>query len=361
MTTFRKKIYQFILLSILAPLILLGCASNEETVDTTNPNFDHELYDGKATLGLNGDFPPASAAEAIARGDQAYRSKDTDLALYEYIRALNFPVQENIDQAYYKIGYIHQQRGNYELAQVAYNRAVIIKDDNIQYAAALGIIELKQGEQKNAEKQLLRAIRMDQQRFKNETWDPTKPDFVQQLKINQTSPLNAYIAYAVIKDLNARHTEAQALYQACLRINHKSRQALTNLGYSYYLSGDLRQAEVINRRATTIYQTDKRAWSNLGLVYIRSKRYSDALDALQNVMPVAEALNDIGYFTMLEGDYEAAVSYLERAINASPTYYAKAHHNLKQAKKRQIASPPVKLTNKWGNEQSQATVYSVGN
>jgi len=113
MTIFRKKTQRLILLTVLAPLILLGCASNEKTVETTNPNFDHELYDGKATLGLNGDFPPESAAEAIARGDQAYLNKDTDLALYEYIRALSFPAQDNIDQAYYKIGYIHQQRGNY--------------------------------------------------------------------------------------------------------------------------------------------------------------------------------------------------------------------------------------------------------
>ncbi|MGF1759206.1 tetratricopeptide repeat protein [Photobacterium sagamiensis] len=359
MNVIRPNIKYLLFLSILLSSLLSGCATQEDQTNASNTNFDHELYDGKSTLGLSGDFPPETPTEAIIRGDKAYLEKNSDLALYEYIRALSFPAQDKADQAYYKIGYIHQQRGNFELAKIAYSRAALINEDNIQYAASAGIVELKLGENENAEKHLLRTIRMDQERQGKTDWDPNLDTFASKLSIDQSSPLNAYIAMGIIADLDARHEQAQQIYRSCLRVNGKSRPALTNLGYSYYLSGNARQAEIINKRATMLYPDDKRAWSNLGLIYIRSKRYEDALDSLQHAMSPAEALNDIGYFSMLEGDYEASVNYLEQAINTSPTYYAKAHQNLKRAKKLQITAPPVKLTNKWGNEQSQATVFSI--
>ncbi|MGF1682430.1 tetratricopeptide repeat protein [Photobacterium minamisatsumaniensis] len=345
--------------ALVTALIVSGCSNTQDVEASKNVNFNHELYDGKSTLGLSNDFPPESAAESISRGDKAYREKDTDLALYEYIRALNFPSQDNADQAFYKIGYIHQQRGNYELAKLAYNRASFIDEDNIQYAAAVGIMELKLGENENAKKHFLHTVKMDQDRQGNKDWDPEKDLFSRDLVIDNASPVSAYIGLGITADLDARHKQAQQIYITALKVNSKSYKALTNLGYSYYLDGNLPQAEAVNRKATTLYPSAKRGWSNLGLIYIKGKRYDDALGALSNVMPREEALNDIGYFSMLEGDYEASIVYLEKAINASPTFYAKAQENLKRAKKLQITAPPVKLTGGYANPQSQATVYSI--
>ncbi|MGF1702936.1 Flp pilus assembly protein TadD [Photobacterium makurazakiensis] len=340
-------------------LFIVGCSSTDDAAQQNNVNFDHELYDGKPTLGLSNDFPPETAQEAIARGDKAYREKDTDLALYEYIRALSFPSQDQADQAFYKIGYIHQQRGNYELAKLAYNRASFINKNNTQYAAAVGIVELKLGEHENAKMHLLHSIKMDQKRQGNKNWDPDKDILSRDLVIDSASPISAYIGLGIIADLDAQHKHAQQIYLTALKVNSKSYKALTNLGYSYYLDGNLPQAEAVNRKATTLYPSAKRGWSNLGLIYIKDRRYEDALDALSNVMPREKALNDIGYFSMLEGDYEASVLYLEKAINTSPTFYAKAQKNLKRAKKLQISAPPVKLSNNANNTQTQATVYSI--
>jgi len=355
----HTKIKSSTLCLLLFTIALGGCASNEETASDQNVGFEHELYDGKPTLGLTNDFPPETPQEAIVRGDKAYMANDSDLALYEYIRALSFPSQENADQAYYKIGYIHQQRNNLELAKVAYTRSAMINENNIQYAASIGIVELKLGQTDIARKQLLRAVRMDQERQGNKSWDVDKDTFARDLTMDKQSPLSAYIGLGILADLDARHKQAQQIYLTTLRIDGKSYKALTNLGYSYYLDGNLRQAEVINRRATTLYPNDKRVWSNLGLTYIKSKRYDDALEALSRAMPNAEAMNDVGYFAMLEGDYEAAVNYLEQAINTSPTFYAKAQQNLKRAKKLKITAPPVKLTNQRGDDQSQPTVFSI--
>ena len=359
MHTPHKKTKSITLGLLFCALILGGCANKEETANQQFTNFDHELYAGKPTLGLSNEFPPETPQEAIARGDKAYLAKDPDLALYEYIRALSFPSQDKADQAYYKIGYIHQQRNNLELAKLAYTRAALIDKNNIQYAASVGIVELKLGESDIARKHLLRAIQMDQERQDNTSWDIEKDTFARDLTVDNQSPLGAYIGLGILADLDARHKQAQQIYHTVLRIDGKSYKALTNLGYSYYLDGNLHQAEVINRRATILYPKDKRAWSNLGLTYIKNKRYEDALESLSQAMPPAEALNDIGYFAMLEGDYETAVDYLEQAINTSPTFYPKAQQNLKRAKKLQITAPPVKLTNTRENTQTQSTVYSI--
>lgn len=359
MHTPHMKIKNISLGLLFCTVILGGCAAKDETANDQNINFDHELYDGKATLGLTNDSPPETPQEAVARGDTAYLANDHDMALYEYIRALSFPSQEQADQAFYKIGYIHQQRNNLELAKLAYTRSALIDEENIQYAASVGIVELKLGESDIARKHLLRAVKMDQERQGNKSWDIEKDTFARELTVDKLSPLSAYIGLGILADLDARHKQAQQIYHTVLRIDGKSYKALTNLGYSYYLDGNLHQAEVINRRATTLYPNDKRTWSNLGLTYIKAKRYDDALEALSRAMPTAEAMNDIGYFAMLEGDYEAAVDYLEQAINTSPTFYAKAQQNLKRAKKLQIIAPPVKLTNTRENNQTQSTVYSI--
>ncbi|MCQ1058874.1 tetratricopeptide repeat protein [Photobacterium sp. DNB23_23_1] len=355
----KKLFNNKIIIFSIASSLLVGCSSNNTASTNDSVDFNHELYEGKSTLGLTGDFPPENAKEALLRGDQAYLANDSDLALYEYIRALSFPSQEYADQAFYKIGYIHQQRGNFELAKLAYTRAALIAEDNIQYAASVGIVELKLGEQDNAKKQLLRAIKMDQQRQGKSDWDSEKDLFSQRLLIDSNSPLSAYIGLGIISDLDAKHKPAQQIYLTALSVNNRSEKALTNLGYSYYLDGNLKQSEIINRRTTTLYPNNKRAWSNLGLTYIKSKQYEDALDALSNVMPREKALNDIGYFAMLEGDYESAINYLERAVNTSPTFYAKAQENLKRAQKLQISAPAVKLSKYRDSNQTQTTVYSI--
>ena len=112
----------------------------------------------------------------------------------------------------------------------------------------------------------------------------------------------------------------------------------TNLGFSYYLQGEYPQAERAMLRAVNQEPEYERAWSNLGLLYYRWGRNSEALMALRKVMSQAEALNDLGYIALMEGEYEAAQSLFQRAIDASPRYYPKAVDNLNQAKSMQSAN-----------------------
>ncbi|WP_413111009.1 tetratricopeptide repeat protein [Thaumasiovibrio sp. DFM-14] len=355
----NKKIQQFVFIGGVLS-ILAGCATTEDQ-QTQLSGFDHELYDGKSTLGLSGDFPPASPQEAIARGDQAYLAQDADLALYEYIRALSFPSQEEADIAYYKVGYIHQQRGNYDLARLAYERASLANPNNSQYLTALGNTELKLGNKESAKTSLTQAIVLDQKRQSNSVEAEQIEDENTRLLIDAQSPLNAYNALGVICDLETKHLDAQKLYKLGLNQQPRDEKLLNNYAYSLYMNGDLNQAENIYKRITKLNSQSDKAWSNLGLIYIRKGQYNAAYGALKHAMKPEAAYNDIGYFAMLEGDYEAAIHFLQKAIDASPTYYITAQENLAQAKQLQVESPRVKASKTWDNNQFQSSVYAIDN
>ena len=91
-----------------------------------------------------------------------------------------------------------------------------------------------------------------------------------------------------------------------------------------------------------------RAWYNIGLIYTRQGKYEDAFDALRNVLDTPQAYNDIGYLSMLDGDYDMAEHYYQKAIKTSPSYYLKAHENIDRLERQrergsstqQIRPPP---------------------
>ena len=92
---------------------------------------------------------------------------DPDLALYQYIRSLTFEESPKRADALYKIGYIHEQRGNLPLARKAYEQAKEIQPDDISVLSALGQIYMKERNYVQAETLLLQAIGLDQQRMGN--------------------------------------------------------------------------------------------------------------------------------------------------------------------------------------------------
>ena len=105
-------------------------------------------------------------------------------------------------------------------------------------------------------------------------------------------------------------------------------EILNNLGYSYYLSGDWEKAKKYFLQAIHVNREYERAWSNLGLLYARNSEYKQSVTAFTNVMETHEAWNQVGYLSMISGDYEASEAQLKKAILTAPYYYEDAHHNL---------------------------------
>ncbi|WP_208020435.1 tetratricopeptide repeat protein [Vibrio viridaestus] len=311
-------------------LTIMGCAGTS----TTSSSFPNELYDGKNIETFKLKDMPKTEVEAIERGDKALSQANYDLALFEYIRSLELPKGQYKDKTLYSIGRIHQSRGNLRLAEKAYLLALENNPNNIQVLERLGVIYSKQGNVDQGKAYFLRAVNADQIRFTpshQTVKEPLNSDLVQSFKVNKDSPELAYMGLGILYDIKAQHNIAQAFYRRSLLINPDSLKSLTNMGYSYYMSKDYDEAQRTTLAALKLDPNNEKAQNNLALIYLAKNQPQKALSLFMNHMEKPQALNNVGYFLMLQGHPEEAVPYLQQAINENPLYYQLANENLERA------------------------------
>jgi len=287
-------------------------------------------------LGL-AEVEPDSRETTLQQAISAEQSGQFDKAIVLFAKALTLQADEKTDSpsiismtniaVFYKIGTLEVKQGNIELARKAFGQVLKDEPGHTLAQAQLGIIYLAQKNKQDALVLLTKAITTDQLRLTN----AIKP--VQSyVKVDEHSPLQAYMGLAVIHDLKGDHDRALVLFNLILPIKPHDPLLLTNIGYSHYLSGNLVEAEINFKKAIDVDIHFSKAWVNLGLVYVRKGMYTKALQTLKQVMPTEHAYNDIGYFLILEGRYREAEYFLERAIELSPSYFVKANINLENLK-----------------------------
>ena len=298
-------------------LLTAGCASTPEkegALDTSKSQTFSDLYDGKSTVTYATEFPVASAEEARQRGDLALRQGDLDLALYQYIQALELQTDGDDVGSLARIGAIHASRGNLDLAEIAYRRALVIDPESPAALTELGLIRLKKRDNATARELLSHSLEVASGQWR------------------------AHNALGILADLEGEHQSAIAHYQAALTIQPTSPLLLNNLGYSYYLSEDWPAALAMFRQALDEDPNYKLAWQNLGLLYAREEQYTAAVDAFSHAMELSQAYNDVGYLSMLDGHYEISEAFLEEAIKLSPSYYKTANQNMVRVRMLKAAS-----------------------
>jgi Flp pilus assembly protein TadD len=96
-------------------------------------------------------------------------------------------------------------------------------------------------------------------------------------------------------DQMGRHEEAQRYYASALRIAPDEPSVLSNLGLSYALSKDLKQAEETLRRATKGGRVDPRVRQNLALVVGLQGRFAEAETIARADLPPEEAAANVAY------------------------------------------------------------------
>lgn len=316
------------LLLFASVLLLSACANNEPKLDTS-------LYDGKPIDTLSLEDPPKTEKEAIERGDMALSSGNSDLALYEYIRSLAFENGQFKDRSLFNIGRIHQSRNNLALAEKAYLLAIETNPNNIEVLEQLGILYSRNGDLAQGKSYFLRAVNADQLRFDRrdmlQAEDLTTVKSVVSLKVDTHSPEYAFMGLGVAADLDRQHELAQAFYKQALAIKPESVTTLTNVGYSFYMSGDYRKAQRFVLQALGVDPDNEKALNNLALIYLAKGEINRALNVFSQHMEKPEALNNVGYFLTLQGKPDQAIPYLQQAIDSKSTYYKTANENLEKA------------------------------
>lgn len=298
-----KKMRMELRAGMAAVLLVLGGCATGPNVKGSSDQYS-SLYSGKSTLAYATQFPSSSAKEANQRGDEALRRGDTDLALFHYVSALE--LEGGDPDTLYKIGKIHDSRGNLGSAQLAYQMTLKLSGDHAGALEGAGLILLQNRQYDAAGNKLARAVEIDPNRWR------------------------AHNGLGVLADLREDYTVATSHYSAALKVNPNSPQLFNNFAYSRYLDGDLDAAQENLQYALNKDPRYERAWMNLGLMHTRRGQYNEALNAFRQVMSDAEAWNNIGYLCMMDGKYDEAESFIIQAITMSPNYYANAHENLKR-------------------------------
>ncbi len=257
--------------------------------------------------------PAASKLEAqdiqglVLKGDNALRAGDLDRALLEYVKALEFDPENT--QVLHRIGTVHALRGDMARAERTFLEVLEKDETHPKTLEALGLLLVHAKRRNEAKAYLEKAI-------------------------TQGSPSwRAYNALGAIYDLSRHYETAQKHYLSADTLKPDSPVILNNLGYSKYLAGDWDAARSYYERVLKIDPSHEKTWLNLGLLYARNKQYVDSLQAFERILDRAQALNNLGFVCMLDGQYEEAEGYFLAAIKESPSYYSIAYDNLARVRK----------------------------
>ncbi len=106
-------------------------------------------------------------------------------------------------------------------------------------------------------------------------------------------------AQGAVLDQMGRHVDAQRLYLTALKIVPGEPSVLSNLGLSYALSKDLRNAEATLRRAAAHRPVDTRVRQNLALVVGLEGRFKEAETIARADLPPNEAAANVAFLRQM--------------------------------------------------------------
>lgn len=303
------------------------------------------VYSGDNSLLHKVRKQASSADQAMQMGAMAYQAGDSDQSLYQYLRAIELEPERY--EAMVWIGRIHRDRGNTELAAMAFNDVLTNQPDNPDALAEMGMLHLAQRNHAAAQKLLFKAVALDQERLGNDQGDDLPEEAalgVDGLKVDSKSPLKVYNALGVLADLNNDFPLSEAYYRLAMQIEPRSVLVQNSLGYSYYMAGQWPEAERTYQRGIGYDARYKPLWRNYGLLLARMERYEEALSAFEQISNRAQASNDVGYICLVEGKLDVAEQFFRSAIEQSPAHYDMAWDNLNRVQQirriRQMGGNP---------------------
>ena len=296
--------------------LLAGCASQADLAAGAgeargNKSTARQLYAGQPTVVHATEFPVESAVEGLARGDDAWRQGNLDLAVYLYVQSLAYDAETA--EPFLKIAAIHEKLGNRALAEKAFELGLERDPGNVGASERLGLLYLESRNDEAAERLLHAAVSGDPRRWRS------------------------YNGLGVLADRRGEYAAAERHYDQAHLLQPDNASIVNNRGYSHYLAGKLSAAEGDLRYAIAL-GAPAGTWTNLGKVLAKQGRYDEALESLLKESDTAHAYNVLGEAAREDGDLERARQYFSDAISAAPRYFREAQENLAEVDERLVAS-----------------------
>jgi Flp pilus assembly protein TadD len=128
----------------------------------------------------------------------------------------------------------------------------------------------------------------------------------------------AHSLLAVAYDRKGLHDRAEDSYRRAMDANDRDPQALNNLGYSLYLSGNYRAAVDKLKKAARLAPADARILNNLALAQVRLGKYDDAYRNFARAEGEFNGHANVAALLIRSGREEKAVEHLEAARKLRP-------------------------------------------
>lgn len=255
----------------------------------------------------------ATAQQWLLTGQNHESADENRLALMAYLKALTL----NPDNQAALLAAAAQQLelGEQGNAAELYQRALDADPADVTALVQLGLINIARAQFESAQGYLQQAIVLSRQGSVSVVhWSGSEPTEKTLTRLQH----RAYNALAVLADISGHYREAQRLYRKALRLSPNDREVINNRGYSHYLASRWQAAEQSYTEVLKLSPDYPPAWRNLGLLYARQGKYMEALQALSRLMTEAQAYSELSYICMLEGKYQRALYFSNRAWLNTP-------------------------------------------
>jgi len=135
-------------------------------------------------------------------------------------------------------------------------------------------------------------------------------------------PTDPQVAHrlGVVADFQRRHAEAEHFFQRALQSDPRNAEVLGDLGYCYFLQGQLSKAESALTKATLLEPANKRNRNNLGLVLGHLGRPEEALAHFKLANSEADACYNLAFIFAAQERVDEARECFQMALNADPTH-----------------------------------------
>lgn len=302
------------------PLYLLGILS----LDLGSPQSAQRFL--REALALSPDFTDARLQLALAcAANGQIEEAEQHLAL--------LPLKDSKRaEVHHAIGQSHAERGQSDLAEMAFTQALAISSERVETWLALAELLLNEGRYTAAESACAVACTHDEDSVeafnllgmvltRQERYAEAATAFRRVLEKAPDQPqVLANLGYALIQ--LGYYTEAENCLSSVLEAHPDMPAALLNMGILHLKRGDAFAAEHTLRRAIEANPALYQATNNLGLALQKQGRMREALEYFRQALEMrpdyVEALSNLGNACRLVGERQEAERHLRRALEIAP-------------------------------------------
>ena len=287
-----------LLLFMLLLLPLAACTKKDPTIP------EYAFVAPPPLLPERAENRPRTVAEEVALADTLRDGGELPEAVWHYVRGLQLDRVSPMPRQ--RLGYMQLSR-DIKRAENIFVRLVAEHPELVSGHVGLGLARIALDKPEEARASFATALQLD-------------PDSVV-----------GHMGLGVADDRLGNHELARVHYERATELDPYRYMILNNLGMSHLISGNFEEAADAFDEAIFLEPRDPVLYNNLGIARARQGRYEAALESFREFSNEADALNNVGYVCLVNGDYEHAQDFLERSLMKGPKERAKVVVNLRVA------------------------------